>query len=113
MRFGADQALSRDPLAKDLGITEAQKEQLEAKQREIQAALQEKIAKLQTEAREELFTVLTTEQQAKLKAMTGKPFTFTGGGFGGGFGGRGGDGGFGGRGDGGGRGRRGRQGDNN
>ncbi len=99
MRFGADQALSRDPLAKDLGITEAQKEQLQAKQQEIEAALNEKIAKLRTEAREELFKVLTTEQQAKLTAMIGKPFTFTGGpggppgfGGGGGFGGRGGEG---------------------
>ena len=45
--------------------------------------MREKIAKLQTEARDELFSVLTSEQQAKLKAMTGKPFTFTGGGFGG------------------------------
>ncbi len=118
MRFGADRALASNPLAEDLGITEDQKQQLADKQREIQTALQEKIAKLQVEARDELFTVLSTEQQAKLKAMIGKPFTFAGGGFGGfggaggGFGGR--DGGRG-RGDGdGGRGRRGqRQGDNN
>jgi hypothetical protein len=81
-----------------LGITDAQKEALQAKQQEIEASLNEKIAKLRTEAREELFSVLTTEQQAKLKGMIGKPFTFTGGpggpgfGGGGGFGGRGGDG---------------------
>ena len=99
MRFGADRALSSDPLAKDLGITDAQKEQLRTKQEEIEASLNEKIAKLRTEAREELFSVLTTAQQDKLKGMIGKPFTFTGGpggppgfGGGGGFGGRGGDG---------------------
>jgi Spy/CpxP family protein refolding chaperone len=104
LRFGPDRALSSGTLAEELGITDAQKEQLQAKQQEIETALREKIAKLQTEARDELFSVLTTEQQAKLKAMIGKPFTFTGGpggpggfgggGFGGGgFGGRGGDGG--------------------
>jgi Spy/CpxP family protein refolding chaperone len=106
MRFGADRALSGGTLADELGITEEQKEKLAAKQQEIQAGLQEKIAKLQEEARDELFSVLTSEQQAKLKAMIGKPFTFTGGGFGGGGGGFGGQGGRGGRGgDGGGRGR--------
>lgn len=103
MRFGADRALTNGTLAEELGITEEQKEKLAAKQQEIQAGLQEKIAKLQEEARDELFSVLTSEQQAKLKAMIGKSFTFTGGGFGGGGGGFGGQGGRGG--DGGGRGR--------
>jgi Spy/CpxP family protein refolding chaperone len=103
MRFGADRALSGGTLAEELGITDEQKEKLAAKQQEIQAGLQEKIAKLQAEARDELFSVLTSEQQAKLKAMIGKPFTFTAGGFGGGGGfgtqgGRGGDGGGRGRG---------------
>jgi hypothetical protein len=106
MRFGADRALASGTLAEQLGITEEQKEKLAAKQQEIQAGLQEKIAKLQEEARDELFSVLNPDQQAKLKAMIGKPFTFTGG-PGGGFGGAGGRGGTGGRGgDGGGRGTR-------
>jgi len=106
MRFGADRALTGGTLAEELGITAEQKEKLAAKQQEVQAGLQEKIAKLQEEARDELFSVLTSEQQAKLKAMIGKSFTFTGG-PGGGFGGAGGAGGRGGRGgDGGGRGTR-------
>lgn len=102
MRFGADRALTSGPLAEELKITDEQKEKLAAKQQEVQAALQEKLAKLQAEARDELFSVLDPTQQAKLKAMIGKPFTFSGGpggpggpgaGFGGGRGGRGGDGG--------------------
>jgi Spy/CpxP family protein refolding chaperone len=107
MRFGADRALTGGTLAEELGITAEQKEKLAAKQQEVQAKLQEKIAKLQEEARDELFSVLSSEQQAKLKAMIGKPFTFTGGPGGGGFGGLGGTGGRGGRGgDGGSRGTR-------
>jgi len=58
MRFGADRALASGTLAEQLGITEEQKEKLAAKQQEIQAGLQEKIAKLQEEARDELFSVL-------------------------------------------------------
>jgi Spy/CpxP family protein refolding chaperone len=84
MRFGADRALTSGSLAEELGITDAQKEQLAKKQEEVQAALQEKVAKLRQEAQDELFSVLDPAQRDKLKAMIGKPFTFTGGGPGGG-----------------------------
>lgn len=102
MRFGADRALTTGTLAEELGITEEQKQKLAAKQEEVQASLQEKMAKLRQEAQDELFSVLEPSQQAKLKSLIGKPFTFTGGGpgggFGGGVGGRGGRGGDGGAG---------------
>jgi Spy/CpxP family protein refolding chaperone len=117
MRFGADRALTGGTLAEELGITEDQKEALAKKQEEVQASLQEKMAKLRQEAQDELLSVLTPAQQAKLKSMVGEPFTFAqGGGPGGGFGGPGG-GGFGGGGrggfggDAGGRGGRGRGGE--
>jgi Spy/CpxP family protein refolding chaperone len=101
MRGGAAQALSGGTLATDLGITEDQKQKLEAKSQEVQAALQEKIQKLRQESEEEVLSVLTPAQQAKLKQMSGAPFTFSQPQFGG-FGGRGGDaGGRGGRGRGG------------
>lgn len=118
MRFGADRALTSGTLAEKLGITEEQKEALAKKQEEVQASLQEKLAKLRQEAQDELLSVLTTEQQAKLKSMIGEPFTFAQGGPGGpggGFGGPGGGGFGGGRGgfggDAGGRGGRGRGGE--
>jgi Spy/CpxP family protein refolding chaperone len=110
MRFGADRALTSGTLAEELGITEEQKETLAKKQEEVQQSLQEKMAKLRQEAQDELLSVLTPTQQAKLKSMVGEPFTFAqpqfggagGGGFGGGRGGFGGDaGGRGGRGRGG------------
>ncbi|MEX2173405.1 MAG: hypothetical protein WD872_03530 [Pirellulaceae bacterium] len=93
MRFGADRALASGTLAENLGITDEQKEKLEAKQREVQAALQEQIEKLRAESQNELFSVLSPEQQAKLKQMIGAPFTFSQPAFGGGLGGRGGEGG--------------------
>jgi hypothetical protein len=103
MRFGADRALTSGTLAEDLGITQEQKDALAKKQQEVQASMQEKMAKLRQEAEDELLSVLTPTQQAKLKSMIGQPFTFSqpqfGGPGGGGFGGgRGGDGGRGGRG---------------
>jgi Spy/CpxP family protein refolding chaperone len=106
MRFGADRALTSGTLAEELGITEEQKEALAKKQEEVQASLQEKMAKLRQEAQDELLSVLTPAQQAKLKSMIGETFTFAQGGPGGpggfGGGGRGGDaGGRGGRGRGG------------
>jgi Spy/CpxP family protein refolding chaperone len=94
MRFGADRALTSGTLAEELGITEEQKAALAKKQEEVQASLQEKMAKLRQEAQDELLSVLTPAQQAKLKSMVGETFTFAQGGpggFGGGRGGFGGD----------------------
>ena len=53
------------------------------------------ITKLRDAARQKVISVLTAEQQAKLKSLTGEPITFSRGG------GRGGPGGTGGRGTGG------------
>ncbi len=103
MRGGAERALRFGPLGEELSVTDEQKEKLEAKNDEVQAALNEKIAKLRQDADADLISVLSPEQQAKLKGMIGTPFTFSQpqfSGFGGGDGGRGrGDGGRRGRGD--------------
>ena len=110
MRGSVEQALRTGPLGEELGVTAEQKEKIEAKQDEVQAAMNEKIAKLRQEAQEELISVLNPDQQAKLKGMIGAPFTFSQPQFGRGGDGRG-DAGRG-RGDAGRRGRRG-AGDNN
>ncbi len=82
-----------DTLAKELGITDAQKEELQKKADEVRAELQKKIAKLSEESRTEILSVLTAEQRAKLAKLMGPKFEFTpqqfGGGGPGGQGGRG------------------------
>lgn len=105
-RQGTSDALSEGELAEQLGITEDQKQKLADKQREVEAALREKMEKLRQEAQDEVLSVLSESQKSKLKQMTGAPITlsppqFGGqggpGGAGGRFGGaRGGDGGRGG-----------------
>lgn len=65
-------------LADDLKITDAQKTQLQDKQKEVQKEMQEKTQafykQLQDESREKLLSVLTPEQREKLKELLGEKF---------------------------------------
>ena len=81
-----------DTLAKELNITDAQKEALAKKAEEVRAELAKKIAKLQEETKNEILSVLTTEQRAKLDKAMGAKFEFSQPQFGGGPGGPGGQG---------------------
>ena len=98
-------ALASDEIAKDLGLTDADKESLRKAGEDAQEELRDKIQKAQEEAREKVIASLSASQQAKLKQMMGEKFEFSNnfGGFAG-FGGAGGPGGAGGRGGPGGRG---------
>ena len=96
-RGGTVDALASDDIAKDLGITEAQKEALRKASEEATAEMTEKMTKLRDEARQKILSVLTAEQQAKIKKLSGEPITFAPFQFGGGRGGPGGPGGAGGR----------------
>lgn len=106
---GLARALSAGPLAEELGVSDAQREELREKSRSVQEELREKIAELQKNAEEQLMGVLTTDQQEQLKKKMGEPFEMEApapgrGGFGAGPGGpgaRGGQRGEGARGDGG------------
>ena len=104
-----------DSLAEELGLTEKQIEELRSKAESVGAKLKEKVAKLQAQAQEEIFSsVLSDEQYDKYKELMGDAFQFEErGGFGSRFGDRGGRGGGdrGDRGDRGGRGGEGRGGD--
>ncbi|PHS14001.1 MAG: hypothetical protein COA78_06370 [Blastopirellula sp.] len=71
---GGGGALTRGPVAEALGLTEVQIEALEAKRREIEEGLREKVAKLQKEAQNELISTLTAKQQAILKDLIGESF---------------------------------------
>jgi hypothetical protein len=94
--------VSNGDLAKELGITDAQKEALTKAQEAADAEMNEKMTKIREDARQKVLSVLTAEQQAKLKKLSGEPITFAPPQFGGGRGGFGGAGG-GGRGGAGGR----------
>jgi Spy/CpxP family protein refolding chaperone len=117
LQRGGAGALTGGELAETLGLTDAQREQIEEKAEEVQKDLEAKISQLRVDARNQLLEVLTPEQKAKLQSMMGSDFAVPeqqfgppggrGGrnaGFGGGRGGRGGRGE---RGDRGGRGGRG------
>ncbi|HEX5104022.1 MAG TPA: hypothetical protein VFV87_09445, partial [Pirellulaceae bacterium] len=94
-RQGTSAALSSGTLAEELNITEEQKEKLREMQQKVEEELRKEIEQLRIESRDKILSVLTAEQQAKLKSMMGSPIEFQQ------FGGFGGGGGFGGRGPGG------------
>ena len=73
-------ALTGEELSKDLGITDAQKEALKKAQEEADAEMQAGITKLREAARQKVLSVLTADQQAKLKSLSGEPITFSRGG---------------------------------
>lgn len=75
-RGGTVDLLTSDDVAKDLGITEAQKEALKKASEEATAEMTEKMTKLRDEARQKILSVLTADQQAKIKKLTGEPITF-------------------------------------
>lgn len=68
-------ALTRGSVAEELGITEEQQAEMREKAATAQAELQAKIAELRKAAREEVLSVLTSSQRAKLDALMGEDFT--------------------------------------
>ena len=74
MRGGLN-ALGGD-VAQQLGVTDPQREQLRAKFEEVEREYRRKVAELRRQAQDELLTVLTPEQQAKLRDLMGEPFEF-------------------------------------
>lgn len=97
-RGGTSDTLASDEVAKELGITEAQKEELKKVAEEADVEMRQKIEKLREEAREKIISVLTPDQQARFKRLIGEKIEFAPPQFGGGRGGPGGPGGRGGAG---------------
>ena len=101
-RSGTEGLLTNPKVVEKLGLTEEQIEEVAKKADEVKEDLEEKIAALREEARDEILSVLTSEQQQQIKEMMGDKFEFarpeSGGRRGGPGGGRGGPGGRGGRG---------------
>lgn len=76
--YGFAGALGEEEVSKELGITDAQKEELRKKEEEVRAGVQKKYQefykKLSEEAKEELMSVLTPAQRKKLETLTGSKF---------------------------------------
>lgn len=104
---GTSRSLTDGTLARELNITEDQKQAIEKAAEEASEELNKKIAQLRKEANEKIFAVLTSSQRKQLETLIGEPFEFQPPQFGRGPGGPGGpgDAGPGGRGGFGGRGR--------
>ena len=77
LRLRRTEVLRSDDMVKELGITEAQKEALQKAQTDAEAELQDKTAKLREESRQKVLSVLTPDQQAKLKSLIGEPIQFS------------------------------------
>ena len=75
-RNGTQGLLDNDKVKEELGITDDQIEQVARKADEVKKKLEKKILQLRKDAQDEILSVLTTEQQAKIKEMLGESFTF-------------------------------------
>jgi hypothetical protein len=73
---GTANALTSKHLADHLGLTKEQIERLKARSAEVNKKLQEKIASLKAEAREEILDELTSEQKEKIKLLMGKKYSY-------------------------------------
>lgn len=71
---GTAGVLASDKVAEELGLTNDQIERLKKRNKEINAKLQEDMAKLKEKAKEELLKELSLDQRTKLKEMTGDKY---------------------------------------
>ena len=73
---GGGMALLSGDVARDLGVTDEQREQLRTKVEEIEREARKQEAEIRRQAREKVIRLLTPDQQKKLKDLIGEPFTF-------------------------------------
>lgn len=76
LRGGVSSAFGNEELAGQLGISNRQREELQAKARAAEEELREKVAKLREEMQADLLAALTPEQRAKYESLIGAPFEF-------------------------------------
>lgn len=75
-KMGLGPALTRGKFGEEVGVRPDQKPELIRLAKEIEAGMEEKIAKIKQEARDELLAVLDKEQQGKAKELIGKYFDY-------------------------------------
>jgi len=75
-RGGTEGLLDNSKIKEELGITDDQLEEVSKKSDEVKKKLEEKIIQLRKDAQDEILSVLTKEQQTKIKSMLGESFSF-------------------------------------
>ena|GEM_PF-875163 len=75
-RSGTDGLLSNPKVKERLKLTDEQIEEVKEKAEEVKENLDKKIEALREEAREEILSVLTSDQQKQIKEMMGDSFEF-------------------------------------
>lgn len=75
-RGGTQGLLGNDKIKKELGLTDEQIEKVKEKAEEVKEKLEKQILKAREDAQNEILSVLTTDQQSKIKAMMGESFAF-------------------------------------
>lgn len=73
---GGPRAILGGDVARDLGITDQQREDLQKKIEAIEQETRKKEAEIRRQAREQAISLLTPEQQKKYREMVGAPFEF-------------------------------------
>lgn len=74
--MGGGMSLLSSDVARDLGVTGQQRDELRPKVEEIEQETRKQEAELRRKSREKVIQLLTPDQQKKLKDMIGEPFTF-------------------------------------
>lgn len=75
-RSGTEGMLNDPKVKERLGLTDEQIEKIGEKADEVKADLEEKVKELRESAREEILSVLTSDQQKMIKEMMGESFNF-------------------------------------
>lgn len=75
-RSGTQGLLTNPKVKERLGLTDDQIHEVEEKAEQVRADLEKKIEDLRASARDEILSVLTSDQQAKIKEMMGDSFEF-------------------------------------
>jgi len=75
-RNGTQGLLGNDKVKEELGLTDDQIEKVKEKAEEVKAKLEKRIQQAREDAQNEILSVLTSDQQAKIKEMMGESFAF-------------------------------------
>ena len=75
-RGGTQGLLNNSKVKEKLGLTDEQIEKVKEKAEEVKKKLEETILQARADAQDEILSVLSSDQQAKIKEMIGESFTF-------------------------------------
>lgn len=76
MNGGVERALQNESFREELDITDEQMEELREKAEEVREWINKEVAKIREEGQKKVLSVLTSEQQDRIKEMVGESFDF-------------------------------------